>query len=322
MLKLIFMFVILLILLIGVIYVINNKNKTNKNFQKIGIVSMMKDPHHIETWIKHHINMGINKLYLFIDDPNDKCINTINNLLQLSDYRNKIRMIIIDDAWKKKNNYKKDPKKDEPLNWNVKQDMCVNNALSIAKLDDIEVLIHIDADELLYSQNNKKINEIFSMDYNTFKLKNYEMAPERDNYKNCFLENHYFRKHGINYIAYGNGKGAGVVGKVRSNGPHEMISTIRFRLFKSIHQKYIHENDLVVLHFVSCNVEEMLKKYKFYSNFSTNGWEWAKIHLESRDKLKNCYNSKECEKIAKDLFKKRILSPLDNKNNILNVNLQ
>jgi hypothetical protein len=48
-----------------------------------------------------------------------------------------------------------------------------------------------------------------------------------------------------------------------------------------------------------------------YSNFSTNGWEWAKLHLESRDKLKDCYNSEnnnlECKRIAKELFNKRLL---------------
>lgn len=300
---------ILLLILVVIILLNINKNKEgydNLN-NKVGIVSMIKSPHHISTWINHHIRLGIDKMYLFIDDPNDSSINVIRSLMN-----NKVRMIIIDDKWKRDNNYKKDDTKDEPLNWNVRQDICVNNALNYAKEDNINILIHIDSDELLYSQNNKKINELFDITKsNTFKIMNFEMAPDRDNYNNCFIENKYFRKNGDRYIAYGNGKGAGLVGKVKSNGPHEMIN-----INGETKHITLDTQDLVVLHYVSCNLDEMIKKYKMYSNFKTDKWEWAKLHLESRDKLVDCQD--DCIIKAKELFKKRMKN---DKDDIVEINI-
>jgi hypothetical protein len=303
---------IILILLILILLIYKKQTREGYNNTqniKVGIVSMIKNPHHIVTWINHHLRIGIDKIYIYIDDPNDSAINIIDNY---SVVNKKIKMTIMDDKWLTDNNYKTDNNKDEPLNWNVRQDKCVDNALELAKTDNIDILIHIDCDELLYSQSNKKLQDVFNIsNKNTFKIKNYEIAPDRDNYENCFVENKFFRKNGDNYIAYGNGKGAGRVGKVKSNGPHEMTE-----INSSTKHFEINEKDLVVLHYVSCNLEEMIKKYKLYSNFSKKNWEWAKLHLESRDKLSQC--SDDCIIKAKELFKKRMKN---DKDDIVEINI-
>jgi len=125
------------------------------------------------------------------------------------------------------------------------------------------------------------------------------MAPERDNYVNCFLENKQFRMNGKNYIAYGNGKAAGRTGQVKSNGPHAIIKT-----FGMENKQEVDQMDLVVLHYVSCNLDETVKKYKTYGNFKNDQWEWAQYHLDARDTMNAC--NEDCKDKAKKLFEKRM----------------
>lgn len=289
---------ILLGIIVFIIIIITIHNQKN---DRIGIVSMMKQPHQVLTWINYHLKIGADKLYIFIDDPNDPAINIINDHINKNDYNDKIMITIITEQWKKDNSCEDDNDKDKPQNWNVRQDRCVDNALKYAQNDKIDIIIHIDSDELLYSQNKKKLNEIFNQykNYNTFGIINYEMVPDKDDYINCFLENKQFRTGGKNYIAYGNGKSAGRVGFTRSNGPHEIILMSGYN-----NKKIITENDLVVLHYVSCNLDETIKKYKTYGDFKDDRWEWATLHLEARDTMKLC--DSDCSDRAKDIFKKRM----------------
>lgn len=291
------MLILISLVIFGIIIIIFHHLKDTK----VGIASMMKQPHQVVTWIDYHLKIGANKLYIFVDDPNDSAINIINEHINKNGYHDKIKITIIDDQWKKDHNCVYDSSKDEPKNWNIRQDRCVDKALKYAKDDKIDIIVHIDSDELLYSQNKKKLNEIFNRYKNkdAFGIINYEMAPEQDNYVNCFLENKHFRMNGKNYIAYGNGKGAGRTGYTRSNGPHEIINLSGVENKQDIDPK-----DLVVLHYVSCNLDETVKKYKMYGNFNNDQWEWAQFHLTARDEMKAC--DSDCRDKAKTLFEKRM----------------
>jgi len=279
-----------------IIIIIHNLKGT-----KVGIASMMKQPHQLPTWIDYHLKMGADKLYIFVDDPADPSIELIKDHSNKNNYRDNIRVTIIDDQWKKDNKCEYDSNKDEPQNWNVRQDRCVDRALNYARDDKIDIIIHIDSDELLYSRNKKKLNEIFNQhkSKDTFGISNYEMVPDKDNYTNCFLENKNFRMNGKNYIAYGNGKGAGRVGYAKSNGPHEIIT-----ISGKENKQEIKPEDLVVLHYVSCNLDETVKKYKMYGNFKNDQWEWAQQHLDARDIMKSC--NEDCTDRAKKIFEKRM----------------
>ena len=294
-------YLIIFILVLIIVYVF-------QTLPKVGIISMMKYPHQITTWLKYHLSLGIDKIYLFMDDPKDENIQIIHDYVNTNNLNNKITVTVIDDVWKKENNYQDDPEKDAPLNWNVRQDMSVNHALRIGKEDNVDILIHIDSDELLYMEKNNDIRSVFKKyaKNNTFKFDNVEIAPDREDYKNCFTEAKYFRKNGDGFIAYGNGKSAGRVGKVRSHGPHYMLE-----LDGKDTTKWLTKDELIVLHYVSCNLEELTKKYKLYSNFKNNNWEWATFHLSARDQLKSCEEKKTCEENAKILFNKRMKNEKD-----------
>lgn len=293
-----------ILILILILLVVPIKLEQFKNFDQvpvIGIVSLIKDPHQIQTWIDYHISIGVSRFYLFLDDPND--INLISYLKT----KPQVTTVLITDDWKQKNGYIDKPEKDNPLNWNVRQDLAVKNGLELAEKDQVDILVHIDCDELIYIENSshKLLPPIFAKynNYTIFRFKNIEIAPDRNNYKNCFKEAHYFRTNGKNFIAYGNGKSGGKVGEVEPFGPHFM------RAKNKETAKQVEIPELVILHYVSCNIEETLKKYKMYGNFKTDQWEWAKYHLSARDTLHSCKSIESCTKEAEKLFTQRMKDP-------------
>lgn len=278
--------------------------------QRVGIVSMMKDPHQLGTWLRYHLSIGADKLYIFVDDPSDypTFANEHNSLPP--DHRANVDIVVMDHHFLSTHGYAPDPTKDNPQNWNVRQDIAVDAALEQAAADGIDVLLHIDADELLYSHANKPLADAFESvsDGVTFEITNYEIAPDSDSYENCFLEANHFRTDASTFVAYGNGKGGGRVGMVRSHGPHRMAPLYA----DSTTHRTIDTSELVVLHFVSCNLNETLKKYKMYADFSSQHWEWATHHLQARDALNTCSSDTDCQTKAKALFHSRLRNERDN----------
>jgi hypothetical protein len=67
-----------------------------------------------------------------------------------------------------------------------------------------------------------------------------------------------------------------------------------------------------VLHFVSCNLTEYLKKYQQYGNFKDDKWEWAQFHLKSRDNLTKCSSEEDCKQKAREMFADRLVKPDEN----------
>jgi hypothetical protein len=251
---------------------------------KVCIVSLVKDPHQFQTWIDHHRQRGVDKFYIFLDDDQEE--------LGVQDPR-----LIIVRNWKDRLGFKWDPKKDEPANRNEKQRLAFEEGSRMAERDGIRYIIHIDSDELLYGKHPV---EVFSRwpDSHAFHFKNEEMAPDRDDYMNCFKDGKKFHGDPTKFIAYGNGKSAGVAGKATWFGPHYM---------KGQGQREIPPEDLRVLHYPSCNLDETLKRARQYGNFQDNSAGWSGHHKETRDVLMNC--GTECYEKAREQFRKRMAGP-------------
>ncbi len=296
---------------------------------KVCVVSTIKNPHQLETWIQYHLNLGVDYIYLFFDTkniPNDSInicnkfktnvipficnpqfINIQKNIL----LNNPITSSLASSFFKSYNN--------EVMSRQI-INVLYANILMIK--NNIDWLIHIDADELLYSKSNKNIKESLNVmtnkGYNYLKFVNYELTPEHENYENCFLEGNFFKKpNGYKFIAYANGK-SGIniknLGLICPNGVHE---------FKTKEKQYTCD-DIILLHFVSCNFNEFLLKYKTLGNFNDFWWTNIPInisfHKNARDQIIKCNKSKkECEDQALNFYKTNNI--LDRKNLINNDNI-
>ena len=164
----------------------------------------------------------------------------------------------------------------------------------MAASDGVKYMVHIDSDELLWGKDPAKIFSRYP-DSTSFHMKNEELAPDRMDYENCFLEGKTFHTDPTRYTAYGNGKAAGIVGQCSWHGPHYISGKNTVEL---------PEHELKVLHYPSCNIRETLKRAKQYGNFEDDSAGWSDHHKETRDALMNCGSN--CEEKAREVFKKRM----------------
>jgi len=248
----------------------------------VAIVSLIKDPHQFETWFNYHkFQMKIDKFYIFTDEPDEKLGVTDPSLILIQN-------------WKDRLGFKWDDTKDEPANRNEKQRLAFEEAQRMAEADGVEWLIHIDSDELLHGTPPA---DVFSkIKSNSFKIKNWEMAPDSADYKNCFIEGSKFHTNVNKYIAYINGKSACRVGEGTWGGPHDIHSS------GSTHE--IYEDDLKVLHYPSCNISETMKRANQYGKFKDDSAGWSQHHKETRDVLTTCEEN--CPIKAREQFQKRM----------------
>lgn len=247
---------------------------------KVAIVSLVKEPHNLRTWVDYHKNkMNVDRFYLFADDDHE-------------DLAPGDPSVIIIKNWKERLGYKFNNEIDEPANVRVRQEMAFNEAMRLANTEGIKYLVHIDSDELLWgprpSQVFQKYPEALS-----FHMQNDELAPDRMDYENCFVEGTKFHSDPRRYTAYGNGKAAGVVGKSTWHGPHYILS----ENVKEI-------SELRILHYPSCNIKETLKRARQYGNFQDNSAGWSEHHKMTRDALMGCGD--DCEEKAREVFKHRM----------------
>lgn len=270
--------ILILLVVIGVVIFRQPRHKT-------AIVSLVKDPHAFETWVTYHKEkMKIDKFYVFLDDEKE-VLNFDDPALE------------VHRDWKGRLGFEFNDKIDEPANVRVKQQLVTEEGSRLAEKDGIKYLVHIDSDELLYGP--RPAADVFSSyPADAFHMKNSELAPDRKDYKNCFMEGTWFHGDPRKFIAYGNGKGAGVVGQSLPHGPHN---------FKGGRVVDVPEDELKVLHYPSCNIDETLKRAKNYGKFQDDSAGWSDHHKETRDVLTAC--GADCKEKAEAQFEKRMAGP-------------
>jgi len=274
-----------------------------------GIATTVKNPHQLNDWIKYHLRIGFNKLYIVFDDENE-------DISYIAEDPNVI-------IFKNNNNWQKElaqlPNMDNYINDKKevmsRQILNFTNVRRYALKQNIDWLLHIDADELFYT--TEPLNIIFNNKYDSTLFQNYEMIPDRDNYENWFRDGIYFKINPGIYNAYGNGKSAV---KVNSDS-----------IIGGVHSFYGGNNtysDLAkILHYPSCNFDEYIKKYKILGKFGDKWWDSVKIpfkfHTESRDLITECSAMEEhgienaCEDSVKEYYNKsNVLNDSYNKNDI------
>jgi hypothetical protein len=206
--------------------------------QQIGIVSMMKSPKNIDTWLETHRQLGITHFYIRLEDTpsvQEYLAEQVDVYMQigkstgLNEYTDKQR----------------------------RQDDWVNEALALAKTDRLDWLIQIDSDELLEGD----LDEIRELDpsVRTFWMQNveakYAKVPQAADqcfaaakFTNCAEE--------PGCVSYANGKGGGrVAADVKASGSHRFSTSIAGSKEPKL-------SKVIVQHFESCDFELYKEKYR------------------------------------------------------------
>ena len=213
----------------------------NIKTSNIGIVSMMKDPKNLETWLNKHRELGIRHFYIRLEETPD----------MVSFLQTQPDVTVRSGVSKGINEY------DE---LQTRQNEWVNEAYRLAALENPELkwLIHIDSDEILQGD----LNEIEELpeEVRTFWMQNLEARFSKIPSKtdNCFEASKFIdcSKEPKKCVSYGNGKSGGrVAPDVSSFGPHRMKSTIRNSPMPKLTKVFVQ-------HYESCDFEIYKKKFK------------------------------------------------------------
>jgi hypothetical protein len=276
--------------------------------KKIGIGTTVKNPHQLNDWIKYHLSINFDKLYIVFDDETENYNfnpEYINN--------NKVKIFKNNDNWKNELVLLPDMAQfiEDKKEVMSRQIANFTNVRNYAKKDGIDWLLHIDADELFYPED-KNLVDIFDNLYDTIHFKNYEMIPIRDDYKNCFRDGINFKINSTIYNAYANGKSSvKVCSNAKIAGVHNFAGSLKLT-----------SNVGKILHYPSCNFNEYINKYKILGKFGDKWWDAVpipfKFHTQSRDIITSCNNNEDncISKVREYYNKSNVLNNTYNKEDI------
>jgi len=220
------------------------QNTIHKNTDKIGTVTMMKDPKNIDTWLQKNREAGIGHFYIRLEDSPD-----VFPFLQ-----KQLDVTVVEGTSSGVNEYQ---------DIQTRQNKMVNDSLEKAENDGNQVkwLIHMDSDELI----DGDLDEIRGQPENihTFWMQNeeakFDKIPRKQD--NCFQASKFYdcSKRPDKCVSYGNGKGGARVCKdTSSNGPHRCKS-------KDPNAKEVKLEKVKMKHFESCDFESYKKKFTHLS---------------------------------------------------------
>lgn len=296
---------------------------------RAAIVTTLRDAEPvIDSFIRYHLLIGFDHIFLFFDDPRD------SSIARARKYRNVTTMIndgALRRMWKQTRLYRDDWQLREFLDREVmaRQILNVEVAIGLAIENRIDWLLHIDVDELFYSPKQTVREHFGSLsrgDARQITYLNYEAIPERVNIEDYFKEVVLFKKAPQSlvggwyseaqlevmrsvgalpdsfFLFYGNGKSAARVDKdLLPAGVHA------FQAGGASEPELV--IDPVILHYPCCGFEHFWRKYKTLGQFADKWFDEIDIaetgnrfHVEARDVVL----SNDVE-IAKNFYEKRVM---------------
>jgi len=206
--------------------------------QEIAIVSMMKSPKNLETWLQIHRAIGIARFYIRLEETSDA-----EAFLQSQP---DVHLQIGESTGI--NEYKE---------IQTRQNVWVNEALRLGQVDGMSWLIHIDSDEIV--EGDLDIVRRLPETTRTFWMQNveakYAAIPRAQD--NCFTAAQFVNcaEPGSSCVSYANGKSGGRCSPdVSAFGPH------RFTTLKKGGDDPKLEG-IVVQHYESCDFAMYKEKY-------------------------------------------------------------
>lgn len=140
---------------------------------RIAVVSMVKAPlRELQMFVHYHLNIGIDEIILFFDNPLDPALKAFAQLSQVT------CIACTDKYWKSVNG-------DRPEIFSLRQQSSVQEGVKIATGKDCHWVIQIDSDELINpARNIKYILDNCHADVLRFKVM--EAVSEKTNYLDIF----------------------------------------------------------------------------------------------------------------------------------------
>lgn len=234
---------ILIIIILYFSYLGSRVNRSKENFdqspQKVAVVSMIKSPKNMETWLEKHRNLGIARFYIRLEDTPE--------LEEYLEKQSDVHLIIGRSTGI--NEYKE---------IQTRQGELVNQALRQGEKDGMDWVIHIDSDEILEGD----LDQVRSLPPNvrTFWIQNHEAKyadiPKKED--NCFTAAKYLDCSKEACVSYANGKSGGrCAPDVAANGPHRFKSNLSDNPDPDLKLEGIRVN-----HYESCDFEQYKAKYR------------------------------------------------------------
>jgi len=261
----------------------------------------------LDVFVAYHLSLGFDKLYLFFDDPNDASIETFAGEKRVATIPNNAAL---KKRWARTDFYKLVEKHIE-TELIARQTLNAAIALDLAYEDEIDWLLHIDADERFYCPGFRHVNEHFAeLSEKKIHIVNYwnhEAIPESPEIadhirevtlfkKNFAVLNpaqiekvNTFHKNSARYFYfYTNGKSATRVEKgIQPTGPHNF--TFSKKEIEPSYPFLKFSADPCILHYACCGFASFWDKYKVLGAFKDNWFDTIDIasrvpvHIESRD---------------------------------------
>lgn len=271
-------------------------------------------------FINYHLNIGIDLLYIFFDDPNDISIRTLVNNKNVLCF--KCNSKHWDKLTKKKN-----------LSIEERQRLNANMALLDSRKKDCKWIVHLDSDELIYSKKSLKVSlSNIPKDTDVLRLRTMEAVPEKLDSKNPFKNSTLFKNMGqLSKVYYshkkllqkiipllkkregtlagiyfrGHAAGKSIVrtdSNIKDIGIHEPISKDGSKL------NYQFVSDMHLLHFDSCSFKnwetKLLRRLDGTATAKEIGGNQIKMLKEFSTAYKTCNKN-----IIRNLYKKQYFMP-------------
>jgi hypothetical protein len=268
---------------------------------RVGIVATVREPGRpIESFVRYHLALGFQRVYLFFDSPDDP-----DRAFVPSDAR--VEVIHPDDRlrrqWRRTGLACLEFAEREVM---ARQILNVGVALDLATRDGIDWLLHMDGDELFFSEEPVEWHfaALTAAGAEVAHYDNFEALPQRPDVRNPFLESSWFKlppdRPGYDarqcavlgripqfreqfFLSYMNGKSAAQVGIGLT--PRDVHSFER-RQGNCARVRAASK----ILHYPSASFELFWRKYRLLDAFSDRWFESVDIraavggfHLDARD---------------------------------------
>lgn len=140
---------------------------------KIAVVSMVKAPlHELKLFVHYHLNIGIDEIILFFDDPEDPALELFPRFPQVT------TIACSADYWSNITG-------ERPDIFSTRQIINVNEGVRVAKENGCSWVVQIDSDELIKPSTGIK-HTLENCDADVLRFKVMEAASEKMNYDNIF----------------------------------------------------------------------------------------------------------------------------------------
>jgi hypothetical protein len=276
-------------------------------------------------FVNYHLNIGIDHMYIFFDDPNDLAIKKLQKNKKVTCFR------CDDKHWRSRG---VDP--DTPFQKRL--ELNASFVFELIKKKDYDwMFAHLDGDELIYTEANlKKFLSKISKKTDVICLLPLDSVPEKDYYKNIFIEVNLFRDLGrisrfyypnkkllqkiVPFLKRNEGNISGIYFRGHSAGKSIVRVSSQIKKFqghrpiakKDVKLKFEFPKNAKILHFNSCGFDVWKEKFLSIHNrvkkTSLKDLETSKNIIELYKEFIETYEKGNEEELKK-LYRKRFFIP-------------